>query len=106
RAVASRAVPSEPIDRARDPVEHAVSGHPAPGDELLRGAGQLAGPGATAGDCLDRAAGADAGIVPRLHGRLLGADADLACRRAAGIDIAQGQARRSGPYGALSGALR
>jgi hypothetical protein len=37
-------------------------------------------------------------------GRLLGADADLACRRATGIDVAQDQARRPGPYGALSSA--
>jgi hypothetical protein len=43
---------------------------------------------------MDRTAGADPGVVPGLHGRLLGADADLVCGRAAGANPAQGQAGR------------
>jgi hypothetical protein len=46
---------------------------------------------------MDRAAGAGTGFVPGLHGCLLGADANLAFRRAARADPAQGQARRSRP---------
>jgi hypothetical protein len=45
----------------------------------------------------DRTAGANPGVIPCLHGRFLGADADLAFRRAARADPAQGQARRSRP---------
>ncbi len=47
------------------------------------------------------AAGAGAGVVPGLHGCVLGADADLAFRRAARADPAQGQARRSCPRWAI-----
>jgi predicted acylesterase/phospholipase RssA len=70
---------------------------------LFRGAGQLAHPGAAAGDPMDRTAGAGTGVVPRLHGRLLGADADHARRRAARADPAQGQARWSCLHGPLIG---
>ena len=45
---------------------------------------------------------AGAGVISRLYGRLLGADADLALGRAAGADPAQQQAR--GPRS--SGTLR
>ena len=54
-----------------------------------------------AGDPMDRAAGAGTGVVPRLHGCFLGADADLACRRAARAHPAQGQARWSCLDGSL-----
>src|SRR6516165_7141246 len=50
---------------------------------------------------MDRPAGPGPGLVPGLHGRLLGADADLAVRRAARADAAEHQARRRGPHGAL-----
>src|SRR5262249_44451848 len=59
-------------------------------------------PGAAAGDPMDRAAGAEPGVVPRLHGRLLGADVDLACHGSARADPAQDQARRSRPCRPLS----
>jgi hypothetical protein len=72
-----------------------VQYHASPGDGLLRGPGQLAAASAPAGDPMDRAAGAGTGVVPRLHGCFLGADADLACRRAARAHPAQGQARWS-----------
>ena len=49
--------------------------------------------GAAAGHRLDRTAGAGAGVVPRLYGRVLGADADLARGGAARAEPAQGQAR-------------
>ena len=78
------------------PSRPAISGHPAPGDAILSGAGQFASRGAAAGDQLDRTAGADAIVLSRLHGCLLGADAALARRRAAGDEPAQGQARRVG----------
>src|SRR5262249_3599495 len=42
-------------------------------------------------------AGAGAGVVPRLHGRVLGFDAGLARGRAAGAGLAQSQARRPCP---------
>lgn len=45
---------------------------------------------------MDRAAGAGTGLVPGLHGCLLGADADLARRRPARAQPAQGQARWAG----------
>ena len=63
--------------------------------------GSLLARGAAAGDRLDRPAGAGAIVLPRLHGRLLGADAALARGRAAGAEPAQGQARRRGAGGAL-----
>ena len=95
RADASRAVPSEPAGRKRAPVERPISGHATPRDGLFRGPGQLAAPGAAAGHPMDRTAGAGTGLVPGLHGCLLGADADLARRRAARAHPAQGQARRA-----------
>jgi DHA2 family multidrug resistance protein len=70
-----------------------LSGHASPPDGLFRGAGQLAAPGAAAGDPMDRTTGADPGVVPRLHGRLLGADAHLARHGSARADPAQDQAR-------------
>src|SRR6516164_794718 len=51
---------------------------------------------------MDRSAGAVTGVVPGLHGRLLGFDADLAVRRAARACPAQGQARWPRPHGPLS----
>ena len=51
---------------------------------------------------LDRPAGAGAVVLPRLHGRLLGADAALARRGAAGAEPAQGEAGRRGAGGALT----
>jgi MFS transporter, DHA2 family, multidrug resistance protein len=50
---------------------------------------------AQASDPMDRTAGAGTGVVPRLHGCFLGADADLPRRRAARTHPAQGQARWS-----------
>src|ERR1700756_184766 len=47
---------------------------------------------------MDRAAGASSGVVPGLHGCVLGADADLAFRSAARACAPQGQARRSCPH--------
>ena len=76
-------------------LERPIPGHAAPGDGLFRGPGQLACAGAAAGHQLDRTAGAGAGVFPGLHGRLLGADADLACRRAARAYPAQRQTRWS-----------
>src|SRR4029077_19040616 len=70
-------------------------------DELLRRAGELVDPGAAAGDCLDRATSPGAGVVPWLHGCVLGADADLARCRAAGADPAQSAARRACAFGPL-----
>src|SRR5262249_19184857 len=64
-------------------------------DELLPQSGQLAGRRTAAGHPMDRAAGADAGVVPRLHGRVLGPGAGLARRRAARAGLARSQARRS-----------
>ena len=55
---------------------------------------------------LDRPAGAGAGVLPRLHGRLLGADAALARGRSARAEPAQGQARRPRAGGALKVAGR
>src|SRR5262249_4356656 len=78
-----------------DSVEHPISRYVAAYDELFRVRWELAGAGATAGHPVDRAAGADAGVVPRLHGRVLGFDAGLARGRAAGAGLAQSQARRS-----------
>src|SRR5262249_25920810 len=101
RACPSRAVPSEPAGRKRDPVERPVSGHAAPGDELFRGSGQLASPGAATGHPMDWTAGADAGVVPGLHGRLLGPDADRAFGRAARACLAQSQTGRGGSDGTL-----
>jgi MFS transporter, DHA2 family, multidrug resistance protein len=49
----------------------------------VRRAGQLTSAGAAAGRPMDRTAGTGTGLVPGLHGCLLGADADLARRRAA-----------------------
>jgi hypothetical protein len=85
-------------------VEHAIpqasnSGHAATGDELFRRAWRLSGPGAAAGDCLDWTAGAGAGVVPGLHGRLLGPDVGLACGRAARAYAAQDQVGGRRPMG-------
>src|SRR6478736_60808 len=43
---------------------------------------------------MDWCAGAGAGVVPGLHGRVLGANADLALRRATRTDAAHDQAQR------------
>jgi Transposase len=96
RAVAPRAVPSEHARRPGAAVERAISGHTAPHDQLFHRSGHLAGRGADADDCLGRAAGADAGVVPRLHGRLLGVDAAGAGGGSARADVAQGQAGGGG----------
>jgi hypothetical protein len=56
---------------------------------------------ASAGHPMDRTAGAGASLVPGLYGRVLVADADLARRRAARVDLAQGQARRRRSRGPL-----
>ena len=90
-------------------IEHAipssvgVSDHAATGDAIFSRAGQFASRGAAAGRRLDRPAGAGAIVLPRLYGRLLGADAALARRGAAGAEPAQSEARRRpGAGGALS----
>ncbi len=83
------------------PSSVSVPGDAAAGDELFRRPGQLARPGAAAGLRLDRTAGADAGVVPGLHGRLLDPDADLARGRAARAGPAQGQAGGRQPHGPL-----
>ena len=74
-----------------------------PGDALFSRARQPAPRGAAAGGRLDRPAGAGASVLSRLYGRLLGADAALARRSAAGAEPAQGEARRQGARGALTG---
>jgi hypothetical protein len=56
RACPSRAVPSKPARRERDPVERPVSGHASARDELFRGPGQPKSSGT-------RTADADAGVV-------------------------------------------
>ncbi len=84
-----------------DSFELRIPEHAATGDELFHRPWQLAGPGAPAGHRLDRTAGADAGVVPGVHGRLLGSDADLAWRCAARACPAQRQARRSCPCSPL-----
>src|SRR5262249_10255371 len=86
--------PSEPDRRERDSVEHPISRHVATYDELFRVRWELAGAGAATGYPVDRAAGADAGVVPRLHGRVLGPDAGLARGRAARAGLEQSPARR------------
>src|SRR5258705_5008193 len=55
---------------------------------------------------MDRRAGSGAGVIPCLHGRVLGPDADLAFGRAARACPAQGQARRSCPHGPLRSTAR
>src|SRR6266436_3960862 len=50
---------------------------------------------------MDWRAGAGAGVIPCLHGCVLGPDVDLAFSRAARPKPAQGQARRSCPHGPL-----
>src|SRR5271156_4488933 len=57
--------------------------------------------GQAAGGPMGWAAGRGAVLLPGLHGRLFGADADLARRRAARPDLAQGQARRGRSEGPL-----
>src|SRR5262249_44981311 len=98
-----RAVSSESASRKRDPVERSVSGHAAPADELFHGPGKLAPAGAATGYSLDRTAGTDAGVIPGLHGRLLGANADLPCGRTAGARAGQGEAGRGCRGSALIG---
>ena len=88
------------------PVEPAISRHPAAGDALFSCAGQPASRGAAAGRRLDRPAGAGASVLPRLHRRLLGADAAFACGGAARDESAQGPARGAGASGALSARVR
>src|SRR5258708_40013027 len=51
---------------------------------------------------MDRTAGADPGVLPGLHGCILGPDADLAFRRAARADAAKDQTRRPCPRRPLS----
>ena len=68
---------------------------------LFHGAWQLAGAGAAAGLRLDRPASADPGESPRLHRRVLDADADLRRRHAARAHPAQGEAWRTGSGRAL-----
>jgi MFS transporter, DHA2 family, multidrug resistance protein len=63
-------------------------------DAVFRRAGQLALPSAAPGFRLDRLAGAGAGLVPGLYGRLLGPDVARAFGRAARADLAQGEAGR------------
>src|SRR5258708_7608668 len=46
---------------------------------------------------MDRTAGADPGVLPGLHGCILGPDAYLAFRRAARADAAKDQTRRPCP---------
>jgi hypothetical protein len=92
RARASPAVPSKPAGRTCHSVERPISGHAATGDDLFRGPGQLAS--AAASDSLDRTAAADPGLVPGLHGRFLGADADLRRGDVARAYPAQGEAWR------------
>src|SRR5258706_14195070 len=46
---------------------------------------------------MDRTAGADPGVLPGLHGCILGPDADLAFRRTARADAAKDQTRRPCP---------
>jgi MFS transporter, DHA2 family, multidrug resistance protein len=77
-----------------------------PDDELFRRAGQSANRGATADHCLGRAAGAPAGVIPRLHGRLLGADAGRAGGSTGRAEPAQGQAGRRRADGPLSAIQR
>jgi DHA2 family multidrug resistance protein len=101
-AGASRAVPSEPACRKRNPVERSVPNHAAAGDELLRRPRQLTLPSTTAGRPVDRTAGAESSFVPRLHRRLLGPDGDRTGDGAARARHAQGQARRQSPHGALT----
>ena len=79
-------------------VDHALPSSVQYQDTLHRmtdyfvGAGQLADTGAAAGHCLDRAAGADAGIVSGVHGRFLRADAYCGGDGPARAEPAQGQA--------------
>ena len=61
-----------------NPVERAISGCAASGDELFRRAGQFGMGGQAAGDPMGWTAGTGAGLLPGLYGRLFGADADLA----------------------------
>jgi MFS transporter, DHA2 family, multidrug resistance protein len=101
-ALGSRTIVPEPACRPGDPIERAVSGCIASGNELLPRAGQWALAGPAAGDPVGRTAGRGTGVVPRLHGRVLDTDADLARGGAAGSDLAQDQARRRRSYGPLA----
>jgi DHA2 family multidrug resistance protein len=83
RALEPRAVPSEPAHRPDNPIERPIPGYAAAGDELFHCPRHLAGPGASAGDPMDWTAGAGAGVVSGLYGRVLAPDADLARGRAA-----------------------
>ena len=77
-------------------VEHAIPSsvqYPADaaaGDAVFRPPGQLSAASAAAGHCLDRTAGADAGLVAGLYGYLPGPDADLAFSYPARARPAQG----------------
>src|SRR2546430_548587 len=73
-----------PARRSRRPP---ISRHAAPGDELFRRAGQLTMGGQAPGHPMDWSPAAGTGLVPRLYGRLLAADGDLARDRAIGADF-------------------
>ena len=76
------------------PSGSAVSGDAATGDAIFSRAGQFASRGAATGRRLDRPAGSGAGVLPRVHGCLLGVDAALARGGPARAEPAQGEARR------------
>jgi hypothetical protein len=72
------------------------------GERCLRGSRQLDCTNPAAGLRLDRPAGTNPSIVAGLYRRLLDADADLGCYRAARARPAQDQARSGRPDGTLT----
>ena len=76
------------------PSKRSVSADAAAGDELFHLARRVASAGATAGDRLDRPAGAGADFAAVLRRRLLGVDAARSGGDSARADPAQRQARR------------
>ena len=95
-------VSSEPPLRTRRPVEPAVSARAAARDPVFCRARQHAGGGPAARLRLGRRTDADAGGLPRLYRRLLGAHDHLPGADSARAHAAQGQARRRNGHGALT----